>query len=118
NLNLAWRYHTGWPTTEVSGVARVSDDGEEELVPAFGPFQAERLPVYHRLDLRLSREWQRPRGVLGFFLEIQNVYDRRNVAGFDEDFEFRRRPDGSIEVIEIEEPWGGFLPSFGITWEF
>lgn len=74
-------------------------------------------PDYHRLDLRASREWRLKRGVLGFFLEIQNVYDRGNVAGFDVGFEFEIGPDGEIVLHEVEEIWGGFLPSFGITWE-
>lgn len=118
NLNLAWRYHTGWPTTEISGRLEDDEDGEVQVVPVFGPRNAERLPAYHRLDLRASREWQRRTGVLGFFLEIQNVYDRKNVAGFDTDPEFEVLPDGSVHFLPVEEPWGGFLPSFGVTWDF
>ena len=57
--------------------------GELEGVPTFGPINAERLPSYHRLDLRASREWRLQKGNLTLFLEIQNAYDRLNVAGFD-----------------------------------
>ena len=117
-LNLAWRYHTGWPTTAVMGVEEIDDEGESEIVPVLGPIHAERLPDYHRLDLRASREWQKKNGLLGLFIEVQNVYDHENTAGFDVDFEFLKSPDGSIAVLPIEEVWGGFLPSFGITWEF
>ena len=118
NLNLAWRYHSGWPTTAVSGRLEIDDEGELEAVPVFGPVNGARLPDYHRLDLRASREWTRRHGVLGFFLEIQNVYDRQNVAGFDVDFEFTESQDGPPALIPLEEVWGGILPSFGITWEF
>jgi len=118
-LNLAWRYHSGWPTTAIMGGLEENEEGEVEFVPVFGPINAERLPPYHRLDLRASREWQKKKGVLGFYLEIQNVYDRENIAGFDVDFEFKVRPDGGIDVVpEEEEIWGGILPSFGITWDF
>ena len=96
NLNLAWRYHTGWPITEVTGVLLDSDhedDGEEDpsdleddgedfdVQPVFGPLNGGRLPSYHRLDLRASRTWDLRRGELEFFLEIQNVYDRKNLGG-------------------------------------
>lgn len=107
-----------WPTTAVMGALDEDDEGEVEIVPVIGPFNAERLPSYHRLDLRASREWYKRNGVLGFYFEIQNVYDRENIAGFDVDFEFELRDDGQIDVIALEEVWGGFLPSFGITWEF
>lgn len=120
HLNLAWRYHTGWPTSAFSGRVEEDDEGEVEEILEFGPINAERLDDYHRLDLRASREWQKRRGSLGFFLEIQNLYDRSNQAGFDVDFEFAEEPreDGTIDVTTIEEIWGGLRPSIGITWEF
>ena len=144
NVNMAWRYHTGWPTTaifgrfaEPEGDVENGEDGEDgedgeggmgeegfeepdevDIVPFFGPLNGERLPSYHRLDLRLSGEWQKKRGLLGFFLEIQNAYDRQNVAGFDTEPEFDVLDSGEIKLMEVEEIWGGILPSFGITWEF
>ena len=131
HLNLAWRYHTGWPTTSVfgelapeesddllSGISKDDEEDEPEFVLGFGPIHGERLPPYHRLDLRASREWQRPGGTLGFFLEVQNLYDRENVAGFDVDFELALRPDGIVDVTTVNEIWGGIRPSFGFTWEF
>ncbi len=118
HANFAWRYHSGWPTTRLFGVIEEDDEGELEAVPAFGPFNGERLAPYHRLDLRLSREWQKKRGTLGFFLEIQNLYNRRNQAGIDPDFDLELSDEGAIDLRIEEEIWDGFLPSFGITWEF
>ena len=118
NLNLAWQYHTGWPITPISGAFEADDEGELEAVAVLGPFNSTRLPDYHRMDLRASREWQTRRGTLGFFLEIQNLYDRQNVAGFDPDFEVVEGPDGEPRVLIDREIWGRFLPSFGITWQF
>ena len=120
HLNLAWRYHTGWPTTAFSGRLEEDDEGEVEEILELGPINGERLSSYHRLDLRASREWQRRKGRLGFFFDVQNLYDRRNQAGFDVEFEFGDAPreDGTIEVTTIEEIWGGLRPSIGITWEF
>ncbi len=114
NLNLAWRYHRGWPITPVSAGMEIDDEGEEEPAAILGPFNTDRLPDYHRLDLRASREWSTRRGELVFFIEVQNVYNRKNVAGYDPDFEFD--DDGSILIAN--EIWGEILPSFGITWRF
>ena len=118
NVNFAWRWHTGWPTTAFDGQIVEGEDGELEVEPLLGPIHGDRLPDYHRLDLRASREWDARSGRLGFFLEVQNVYDHQNIAGFDVDLELTKSADGSIRIVKIEEPWGGILPSFGITWDF
>lgn len=125
-LNLAFRYHTGWPTTAVGGRLEVDDEGEAEPVLVFGPIRGERLSDYHRLDLRASRRWQLKRCEVSFFLDVQNVYDRRNLAGFDVEFEFLETDDGDLVlgndgqpiVVPVEEHWGGILPSFGIDFKF
>ncbi|MCH7664757.1 MAG: TonB-dependent receptor [Acidobacteria bacterium] len=125
-LNLAWRHHTGWPTTplDLQRVIRPPSPGEEDeegeplepqivFVPVLGePFGA-RLSNYHRLDLRASRRWHRGSGLLTFFVDIQNLYDRKNLAGFDYEI------DGEEGIlIPNPERWGGFFPSLGIRWEF
>jgi len=112
NLNLAWRYHTGRPTTAVS-LEEVEVGEEDELLPVFGALNAERLPDYHRLDLRASRTWRTGSGQVSFFVDIQNVYDRENQAGFDIEIDEEQEV-----VLRIPESWPGFLPSVGILWEF
>lgn len=115
-LNLAWRYHTGWPTTSVeSSLVADPDDpeAETELTAAFGPLYGERLPDYHRLDARASRQWKLGRGALTFFVDVQNVYHHRNLAGFDVSV------DEDEGVVELEEEhWPGIFPSIGILWEW
>jgi outer membrane receptor protein involved in Fe transport len=126
NLNLAWRYHTGWPTTPVR--LRPADDpggpedpedpeepedpAEPQVVAVFGPPYSLRFPPYHRLDLRASRHWDRRSGKLTFFIDVQNLYNRRNLSGFDV------HPGEDGEVVFDEEHWPGIFPSVGITWEF
>jgi outer membrane receptor protein involved in Fe transport len=130
-LNLAWRYHTGWPTTpvEVIRVGQPGEPGEPEdpgdpgepedppeepgLVVVAGPLNARRLPDYHRLDLRASRSWERPSGRWSLFFDVQNVYDRRNLAGFDLALD---EEEGTLELEE--ENWPGLFPSLGVSWEF
>jgi TonB-dependent receptor-like protein/carboxypeptidase family protein len=107
DVNVAWRYHTGWPTTPVS--AEVRDGG---VVPVLGPRNSDRLTDYHRLDARLSRRWQFRVGRLSAFIDVQNVYNRRNAAG--QDVEIR----DTGQVIKKTEEWPGFFGSAGFTLEF
>lgn len=113
-LNLAWRYHTGWPTTPISVVEHVDEDGEAVFVPELGERSSERFPNYHRLDLRLSRHWTGGRRVgVEAYVDVQNLYDRRNLAGFDIEID---EEDGTVE--REPEEWAGVLPSVGVSIEF
>lgn len=126
-LNLAWRFHTGWPTTRILLVEadpEGPEDPEEPEEPeepedgpglgfALGPLYGERLSSYHRLDLRASRAWSLPRGELTFFLDVQNIYDRRNPSGFDAEID-----DETGMLVLSREGWPGILPSVGVRWEF
>ena len=106
SLSAAWRYHTGWPTSPV--FAETDEDGE--VVPVLGKLNSERLPSYHRLDLRASRDWRLRSSRLTFFVDLQNVYNRENVAGFDLEVD-------EDSIVAEPETWPGFFPSLGITWE-
>ena len=107
DVNLAWRFHTGWPTTFVS-----AEEEDGEIVPVLGPRNGERLTDYHRLDARLSRRWQFRTARLTAFLDVQNVYNRRNAAGQDVEI----HDDGA--VIRKTERWPGFFGSAGFSLEF
>ncbi len=116
-VNLAWRYHTGWPTTPVSvgEVIELGADGgpRTTFVPVLGPINSRRLADYHRLDLRASRHWTVGAVDLSFYIDVQNVYNRKNPGGFDIEID---PDDGSITTMT--EPWPGFLPSAGLAVEF
>ena len=117
-LNLAFQYHTGWPSTEITAQLLEDDEGEIEPVPVFGPIYGERLDDYHRLDLRASREWSLEKGSVSFFIELQNLYNRENHAGFNVEFEYDVRDDGRVTPLLEKETWAGFVPSFGFNWRF
>jgi outer membrane receptor protein involved in Fe transport len=108
DVNLAWRYHTGWRITPVS-----LEEADGELVPVLGRLNSDRLPDYHRLDLRVSRTWPLKSGSLIIFIDVQNLYNRKNVAGYDLDID-----DDAREIIASEERWPGFFASAGIVLEF
>lgn len=94
-LNAALRYHTGWPVTPLLSAE-----------PRTGPMNSARVDDYRRIDLRVSREWRRVTG----FVDVQNLLNRRNVAGLDANIE-----DGVLVVNE--EHWPGFVMSAGVIWK-
>jgi hypothetical protein len=112
-LNMAWRYHTGWPTTPLSLREEVDEDGETFFGPVAGVRFSARLPAYHRLDLRASRSWKLRTATLGLFFDVQNAYDRGNIAGFDFDID-----EEAGTIVANAEEWAGILPSVGIGVEF
>lgn len=118
SLNLGWRYHTGWPITALGGQP-VEGGDDDEFTAVLGPLNGERLPTYHRLDLRLSRQWQLRRGTLDLFIDVQNLYDRQNVAGIDLEFDFIFDSNGQVVLdSRSNEIWNGILPTVGLVWEF
>ncbi|MCP4726602.1 MAG: hypothetical protein GY863_16270, partial [bacterium] len=81
-------------------------------------YNSERLPDYHRLDLRLTRNFKVRNGRLGVFLEVINAYDRRNIRNVEYTI-------GGGESIDepppfpqrVDHHWLRFLPSIGLTWD-
>ncbi len=120
SLSGRFNYHTGWPTTSVSGRAVTKPDGERAIEPVLGPRNALRLDDYHRLDIRASRLVQLRGGRrLEIFIDVQNLYDRRNAAGFEVDERnFTLSPSGEVVYVPSEDTWFGILPSFGVELSF
>ncbi len=117
-LSWVWLFHSGWPTTAVEAELVRDVDGFWREVHTIGPFYAERLADYHRLDLRASRTTSVGKGTLTLFIDVQNLYDRENPRGIEiDDYSWVRQPDGRLLADFKEEAWFGIMPSFGISWE-
>ncbi len=115
SLNLAWRYHTGWPTTGVETLELESPEdpeAEPETMVRFDTLRGARLPEYHRFDLRASRRWPTRRGSWTLYFDVQNLTDQKNLAGFG--LVVDAEEGASLEA----EYWPGVFPSFGLVWEF
>lgn len=118
NFNAVWGYHTGWPTTPVGVTLAEGPDGPRAL-PVIGALRSERLDDYHRLDLRASRRFQLDRGLIELFIDVQNLYNRENEAGFEVDgANFSIDEAGLPVYTPTPETWLGIIPSFGISWSF
>lgn len=119
SFNAVWIYRTGWPTTPVSATLANTTDGEPIAVPVIGELRSDRLDDYHRLDVRASRRIALKRSVLELFIDVQNLYNRRNDAGFEVDgSNFLVDDQGQAVYRSTPEEWLGLLPSFGISWTF
>ena len=114
-LHADWRGHSGWPTTALELTA-AGGGGDAMVAPVLGPLNAERLPDFHRLDLRLSREQALPRGVLTVFVDLLNAYDRANLRGFG--LQVVDQLGSPPELVRERRLWTGRLASIGLRWEF
>ncbi|MBC7993223.1 MAG: TonB-dependent receptor, partial [Rhizobacter sp.] len=99
-----WSYHTGAPDTPIIANDQRYPDGR--VRPTYGPINSERLPSYHRLDLRA--DWVlSPR--YRFYVEVINAYARKNISGYSYNDDYSVRKD----VTQLP-----FLPSFGVLIKF
>ncbi len=110
SLSAAVLWHSGWQTTLLPPSL-----GEDEL-PTLER-NADRLPEYLSLDLRIARRWDWQDQSLTLFFELTNALDRDNVGAYEYD-------------VEEDEENGGYLlpkepvtllpriPSLGVRWTF
>ena len=127
-VGLRWNFGTGLPFTEAVGVFssfghRVSNGtlGRDERgnTVFLGPKNGERYPVRHRLDVSIRKEFRNifGAGYITPYINVLNVYDRRNVL-----FYFYTYEDGS-SVDNTKWTRRGFsmfpiLPTFGFEMRF
>ncbi len=110
-IGAKWQYRTGNPYTPVEDATIRFDprNGEPIYVPIYAETNSDRLPPYHRLDLRVSKTYQFGRWKLGAFLELLNAYNRKNLLDYNYSENYTERED----INQLP-----FVPYLGITAEF
>jgi outer membrane receptor protein involved in Fe transport len=117
-LNLAWQFHSGWPYTEsILNVVQEWPDGYIDYDWLPGPLNAQRLPNYHRLDIRATRVFYTSYGRISTFLEIRNLYNRKNIREYIYEYGGYLN-DNHVAIRTGTEALLPLLPSFGISLEF
>ena len=127
-VGLRWNFGTGLPFTEAVGVFssfghRVSNGtlrpDERGNTVFLGPKNGERYPLRHRLDVSIRKEFRNifGAGYITPYINVLNVYDRRNVL-----FYFYTYQD-SDSVDNTKWTRRGFsmfpiLPTFGFEMRF
>lgn len=121
-FSTAWQLHSGWPESPVRVVVdtvRVGKTGRQTIIlTQYGPMTAlgaSRLPWYHRVDLRATREVETSRGKFAFFVDLFNAFDTENVAAYIYKASVR---NNVLSFTHAVAPQLGRLPSAGVSWEF
>ena len=84
-------------------------NGKLIYLPIYGEKNSERLPPYHRLDLRVSKVFRFNSWELGIFLELLNAYNRKNLLDYQYEEDYKDK--NPIYQFPI-------LPYLGITATF
>lgn len=88
-LSTRFRFAGGRPYTEPTYLREY----HTWLVPADAALNTARYPDYHRLDIRLDRNYYFEGWSLSFYWDIVNIYNRKNLWGYDYD------ADGQVDRI-------------------
>jgi hypothetical protein len=107
SVGARFRLVTGNPTTPV--VDAVFDQDAYRFARVAGPINSARVAAFHQLDVRVDKTWLFDRSRFTAYLDIQNVYNRRNAEGVRYNYDFSQSTRA-----------GGlpFLPSLGLRWSY
>jgi len=125
-VGAKWQYRTGNPYTPVVDAQLVVDPRFAEgrsieditvtefiqnsvYIPIYGETNSERLPPYHRLDIRVSKTFRFNSWDFGIFVELLNTYNRKNLL----DYNYNRDYTEKSEIYQFP-----FIPYLGITAKF
>ncbi|MCD8532673.1 MAG: hypothetical protein LRY66_15310 [Saccharospirillaceae bacterium] len=82
-IGFKWRYQSGQLITPLEDAVQDADD-PALYNPVYGGVNSERLPAYHKLDVRADRTFRFQSGwEMDFYAEILNLYGRDNVTGYE-----------------------------------
>lgn len=116
DMNFGFEIHSGWPITPREFEVTPLANGDFYVEHQFGKYNADRLPVYHRLDARVTRYARLGGGMFSVYIDIFNVLNRRNVRG--NDFGTSVSPTGVLTVRRQDDELLPLLPTFGLRWDF
>lgn len=90
-VGLRFRYGSGRPYTPALG--GWFDTQGNIWRPVIGEENSDRYPAYHRLDVRVTRRFQLNAFQLDTYLELLNVYNRKNIVHYmwNEDYSSKEK---------------------------
>jgi hypothetical protein len=86
SLGGRFRLVSGNPFTPIKN--GIYDASGGSYFPILGDRNSDRQPAFHQLDLRVDKTWTWNYVALNAYIDIQNIYNRRNVEGllYSDDF--------------------------------
>jgi len=85
-ISALWRFHSGDPFTPAT--IGVLGDNINQVYFKTGAKNSARYPSYHSLDVKIQKEWQLKKVRLAVYLNVLNVYNRKNFRAIDIDRSF------------------------------
>ena len=122
-----WRYSTGNPYTPTIGFTRREEVKQDPVygevteisnIPILGEANSLRVPSFHRLDFRVKKTFIFDSWEMGVFLELLNVYNRKNVLEFSYRSERGRGSEASSSIEKEAIHQLPFIPYLGVTMTF
>jgi hypothetical protein len=96
----ALRIVTGIPRTPVTGATQYLDT--DFWQPTDGKLNSARAPTFNRLDVRVEKKWVFDSWRIALYLDVQNVYNRRNPEGVTYQYNFKRSaPIRGLPIIPV-----------------
>jgi hypothetical protein len=106
DLGGTFRYTSGNPMTPV--VDATYNANTDTYKPTYGGINSARNPAFHRLDLRVEKQWKVGGGNLATYLDLQNAYNHRSQEGQVYNYNFTQSK--AIPGLPV-------IPSIGIRGE-
>ncbi len=102
-----FRLVTGNPFTPIT--TGVYDANVDVYQPVYGSINSKRNPMFHRLDVRIEKQWKFRYWQLALYLDVQNIYNAENPEGMVYNYDFTEA--AKIRGLPI-------IPSLGVRGEF
>lgn len=116
-LAAAWQSHSGQPYTRATASVTPLGNRRFDVRRGFGPLGGERLPAYHRMDLRVTRDFSVGKGRISVFADVFNALNHGNVRGYDSSLDILDST-GRFQLRQVPIELLPRLPSIGASWEF
>ena len=106
---MSWRHDPVQGGSEPSGMG--DDDDDLPVAIVLGDRNSERYPAYHRLDLSVRKTFERGWGSFVPYLQVLNLYNRRNVLFYFYDYDRAPPVRSGFSMFP-------FLPAVGVEVAF
>ncbi len=108
-VGARFRWVTGRPRTPLEHLYDRYQVDANSYLGRRGEFQSTRFPAFHQLDIRVDRNFVFRDWTLNAYVDVQNVYNQRNLEATFTDYRQR---------LEIDVPGIPFLPVIGVKGSF
>jgi hypothetical protein len=82
NVGFKWNYQSGGRYTPIVDLVP-STSHPDVLEPVYGSPNSERLPAFHRLDIRADYTREKSWGQWKFYVDVLNAYARKSIVGYE-----------------------------------